>query len=464
MNVWRLRWILRAFLIGAAVYALPLPSAWAVPSFARQTGMACSTCHTVFPELTPFGREFKLNGYVLDNMKQIKGMTVERTETMALNTIPPLSLMAQISYNHISKGVPDTGGATATPPTLANPGDTGRGGDVNFPQQVSFFYSGKIAEGLGAFMQLTYDGVGDHFGLDNTDIRYAHHFAFESLPDKDLIVGLSLNNNPTVQDPWNTTPAWGYPYAGSAIAPTPSAASQLDGTLAGNVAGLSGYFWYDHSLYGEFGVYTGAKAGGVHPFDSTQTPFVHGVAPYWRLGYEYRWDRNSLSVGTYGLRAGVVPGGLPASAPADKFTDYAGDVQYQYISDDHQLSALANYIHESQSLDASEPGVSDSLNTFKLAANYYYQRKIGASVGFFNTTGSTDAVLYAAAPVSGSANGSPSSRGYVFELNYLPFLNVKLQLQYVAYSKFNGGGGNYDGSGRDASDNNTLYVLGWFNF
>ncbi len=37
----------------------------AVPSFARQTGMDCVACHTSFPELTPFGREFKLNGYTL---------------------------------------------------------------------------------------------------------------------------------------------------------------------------------------------------------------------------------------------------------------------------------------------------------------------------------------------------------------------------------------------------------------
>ena len=50
----------------------------AVPSFARQTGMACAACHTVFPELTPFGREFKLNGYVLDNIKQITGIDVRR--------------------------------------------------------------------------------------------------------------------------------------------------------------------------------------------------------------------------------------------------------------------------------------------------------------------------------------------------------------------------------------------------
>src|ERR1700686_5924709 len=35
----------------------------ALPSFARQTGQPCGTCHTDFPGLTPFGRRFKLLGY-----------------------------------------------------------------------------------------------------------------------------------------------------------------------------------------------------------------------------------------------------------------------------------------------------------------------------------------------------------------------------------------------------------------
>src|SRR5579863_2161951 len=40
----------------------PQPAS-AIPSFARQTGQPCSTCHTAFPELTPYGRQFKLSGY-----------------------------------------------------------------------------------------------------------------------------------------------------------------------------------------------------------------------------------------------------------------------------------------------------------------------------------------------------------------------------------------------------------------
>jgi hypothetical protein len=476
MELSRLRSVLAYVFSGCALLALAMPSAWAVPSYARQTGMACSTCHTVFPELTPFGREFKLNGYVLDNMKQIRGITIERSETLSLNTIPPLSAMLQVSYTHTSTALPDS----------AVTGAQAQTGEVSFPQQLSLFYSGKIADGLGTFIQMTYSGgPDDHFGLDNTDIRYAHHLALDATAQKDLIVGLSLNNNPTVQDPWNSTPAWGYPFAGSAVAPGPNSSTRIDtGGIGQNSAGLGAYLWYDHSLYAELSLYTGAKVGGAHPLDSTQTPLIHGVAPYWRLAYEARWDQSSLSVGTFGIRAGIVPTGtstltganLPATGPTDKFTDFALDSQYQYIGDDHLFSAFATYIHEKQSLDASfanglSANSSNSLNTEKLALQYYYRRKIGGSVGLFNTSGSTDSVLYpsvdaagAPIPVNGSASNSPSNRGYVLEVNYVPFLNVKLQMQYVAYTKFNGGSGNYDGAGRNASDNNTLYLLGWFNF
>ena len=162
------RWSSRALLqwLGAGLCLALASPGWAVPSFARQTGMACAACHTVFPELTPFGREFKLNGYVLDNIKQVTGIDTSDRQTLALNSIPPISLMAQISYTHTSTALPDS----------AISGALAKDGDLAFPQQVSFFYAGKIADELGAFVQLTYDGVEDHFGFDNTDIRYRPPF------------------------------------------------------------------------------------------------------------------------------------------------------------------------------------------------------------------------------------------------------------------------------------------------
>ena len=61
-----------------------------------------------------------------------------------------------------------------------------------------------------------------------------------------------------------------------------------------------------------------------------------------------------------------------------------------------------------------------------------------------------------------SANGSPDTRGWIGELDYVPWLNVKVAAQYTWYNKFNGSSNNYDGLGRNASANNTLYLLLWF--
>ena len=97
--------------------------------------------------------------------------------------------------------------------------------------------------------------------------------------------------------------------------------------------------------------------------------------------------------------------------------------------------------------------------------------KIGGTIQYFQTTGSSDTLLYPAAGpgqpggdagVITSANGSPDTRGYITELNYVPWLNVKITLQYTWFTKFNGADSNYDGKGRNASDNDTLYLLLWF--
>ena len=466
------RFLPQALLLG--VCASVVAPSWAVPSFARQTGMACAACHTVFPELTPFGREFKLNGYVLDNMKQITGITTEARSTLALSQIPPISMMLQVSYTHTGSPLPDS----------AITGAYAKNGDVLFPQQASFFYAGKIADNLGAFMQLTYDGAADHFGFDNTDVRYARHVDLSSFGNKDLVIGVTLNNNPTVQDPWNTTQAWGFPYSGSSTAPGPAASTKLDsGGIGQSAAGLGVYAWWNHSLYAELTLYGAAITGGAHPLDSTQAEMIHGVSPYWRLAYEARWNRSSLEFGTYGIDAHMHPGnGNALQGPTDEYLDVAGDVQYQYIGEDHLFTLLSTYIHEQQTLDASvadgfAANDHNTLKTFKLVGEYYYERMIGGAIGYFDTTGTQDSLLYASAAVSGSYLNSPDSRGEVFEINYLPWLNTKLQLQYTHYDKFNGGTSNYDlgpspyayGSpgyvaGRSASDNDTLYLLAWLNF
>jgi hypothetical protein len=433
---------------------------YAVPSFARQTGMACQACHTVFPELTPFGRSFKLNGYQIDNLPQVAGITSSKSYELLLNQLPPLSMMFQVSYTSTSKALPDSGGS----------GADAQNGQVLFPQQASLFYAGRIAQGLGAFIQMTYASDSGSFGWDNTDIRYARQVP---LADDALTLGVTLNNNPTVQDVWNSTPAWQTPFdQRTSAAPTPGAAAMIDGGLADRgVAGASVYAWWKNSIYAEFGLYRSSPQGvggsaGAGPLDSSVPGGVlTSNAPYWRLAYERQWDRNALSFGTYGVVAKISPEGQPAGPPSDRFRDVALDGQYQYLGDEHIFSVQSTYIKEDQTLDASSAlsgtNPTDNLKTFRLAGTYFYQRTYGGSLGYFSTTGSSDATLYAADPVFGFANGSPDSKGWVAEVDYVPWENVKLLAQYTAYSKFNGASSNYDGSGRNASDNNTMYLLAW---
>ncbi len=79
----------------------------AVPSFARQTGYYCSTCHTVQPELTPFGRQFKLNGYTqggtrCGDIRKVFGNSASNPEWSGAN----LSMWLLPSFNHFAKDLP----------------------------------------------------------------------------------------------------------------------------------------------------------------------------------------------------------------------------------------------------------------------------------------------------------------------------------------------------------------------
>ena len=259
------------------------------------------------------------------------------------------------------------------------------------------------------------------------------------------------------------------------------AGTLIDGGLAQQVVGASAYAFWQRHVYAELGAYrTADQAFSVfRAGQDTATPGgvarLSGANPYWRLAYNQEWGSHSLMFGTFGLLANRYPDNTMPGTPTDRFKDYALDAQYQYLTMTHAFTAQMAWIHEQQNWRASFPsgGIgagptptnpNDHLDTFKAKASYYYQRKYGGSVAYFSTTGNADPGLYAPAPVTGSANGRPDTRGVILELDYLPHPQIRLALQYTWYLKFNGAHANYDGNGRNAVDNNTIYLLGWFVF
>jgi hypothetical protein len=433
-------------------------SASALPSFARQTQMACASCHTQFPELTHFGRDFKLHGYTLITQPTVEDTSKTSGGSLSLGAYPPISAMMQISYTSTRKAQPDSAIASSN----------AQNGSVLFPQQLSLFYAGRISPKIGSFIQFTYDGNEDSTSIDNTDIRFSDGGSLGDLP---VTYGLTLNNNPTVQDLWNSTPAWGIPYASSPIAPSPAAATLLDGTLGQQVGGIGPYaaihFGQD-MLYSEMTLYRAAQPGhGLLDSSQTDNAVVKGWAPYLRGAFEHDWGGNSWEVGLLAMNADTTAAGLPVDSSRDKRKDLGVDTQYQQIEGDRVYSVNAIYIREKQDWAAggTAANASDTLKTFKIAGSYYYNRTYGGYLQYFQTTGDADTGLYApgtAGTVTGSANGKPDSKGFRVEAMYTPWENTRFALQYTAYSKFNGDKNNYDGLGRSAKDNNTLYLLSWF--
>jgi hypothetical protein len=426
----------------------------AVPSFARQTGLNCTVCHTVWPQLTHFGRVFKLDGYTFS------------TESSSGRWYPPIAGMFQASYTTLNdnKGVLTNGVA---PFDDSEDSATDKG---NLPQQASLFYGGRIISHLGALAQLTYDGTANDVALDNTDIRYARTFP---LGGKHLTIGATLNNAPTVEDLWNTTPVWRFRFASSAVAPTPAAAPLIDGTLDQQVGGIGAYASWANFLYGAVSLYRTTNDGITRPLGAGTDPdtITDGAVPYWRLALYHAWNKHAFEIGTLGLKADVYPG-ITDTGPTNSFTDYGFDAEYQFIAEPHLFTLRATWIHEDQDWDASyilggTSNRSDTLKTLKINAGYFYRSKygtFGGYAGYFSVTGDTDPVLYAPDPVDGSRTGSPDSKGFVFQGVWVFKEKYQFSLQYTIYDKFNGSGTNYDGFGRDASDNNTLYLLAWLMF
>jgi hypothetical protein len=479
------------------------PSAQALPSFARQTGQPCGTCHTDFPALTPYGRRFKLLGYTagggqfrttpfssdagtnaraeLDKLRGYAKAIDAPATGDSREYVPPVSMMAIVGYTH-------TQGPTVAPPT-----DPYQANDNVVLTPFSGFFGGAITNDIGAFAQVTYSAPdplsaltgtpADQFkhtwAWDNTDVRFARTASIGPL---DLVYGITANNNPTVQDLWNTTPAWSFPYAVSSLAGTPAAATMIEGGFAARVGGVGAYTSINDLLYLEFSAYktlgfNQQNSLGINPFDGLG--LMGGVAPYWRIALEPHWGRHSLMVGTFGMYSDVHPWvdpsfvtGTTAVMPlSDKFTDVGFDAQYQYQGDNYWLTLRGSYIREFQRLDASfadfaAANPTNLLNSLKLQASFAYggDNRVVFTGQYFNIWGTADANLFGTDPLTGLAM-TPNSDGWIAEIAYIPFglsksfgwpwFNARIGLQYTFYNKFNG-------TTVGAHDNNTLFLHAWF--
>ena len=473
-------------LMVAFVMLEPL-DAQALPLFARQTGQSCVTCHAggQFPELTPYGRVFKMTGYTFGERVSV-----------------PLSVMGYASYTKVSNTSKSDNPAVDfqknTTPVFG-------GGSI--------FAGGKITDNIGAFVQWTYnnyntqDASGSwhgHAAMDNADIRYADRIMDAN---RDMIFGVSLNNNPSVSDVWNTAAAWMQYVPGASIPANQfnDSSTPYPGNSTGaNVAGITMYMYLNKLFYAELGTYQTAN-GIFSPFslgtnDLGTTKLQGANNPYWRLALSHEWGAHNIMVGTTGNIAHIYdnPMNTSDSNSVSRVVSTGLDSQYQYLLDPHTITVQVAYMRQKSDVSGNtananlgagaglpfvsasgnplaDPNNSNTTNTLRIKLSYIYQAKYGGSLAYFNLTGTTDTLSqtsgYCGTPVAfcsasslrvnGNLSGNPAVQGQTYEAFWIPVQNARIGVQYTAYSTYNGATNNYDGFGRNASDNNTLFFYVW---
>lgn len=477
-------------LSGMAASLLASHPAQALPAFAAQTGQPCVFCHigAFGPQLTPAGRAFKIAGYT-----QVGGE--------GWRSKIPLAFYYQGSLTNLDQGTqPHTDTGTTARRYAPN-------NNFNI-DQASLFLAGGFGEHTGIFSQWSAFDDFHAFAMDNLDFRpYTTEF---TAGEHEWRVGISINNNPTVQDPYNSSFAWNYPFIGpsSSLQPQPLADVMADGGFNQNSIGVDVYAWDDRSLYLDAGLYMSqshwllSRLGNAYGVGGTQ-----GVAPYARTAYEWNWNEGSATqqsahVGLIFMNATVNPidasngQGVPNVTGIygrDHYTDITIDGGYQFLGDGtHIGTVLAQYTHEWQGLqgsanqhnqlNGSNYGSSYDLNKFELALSYWYMNTYGLTAAWEGTWGTKNPVLYDEERLTGSFNHSPNTSTFILEADWVPFgkedswarpfANFKIGVQYWLQTQFNGGNKNYDVGpipagnpdnyqGRRAGSNNTLYIFAW---
>jgi len=139
-----------------ALVLLNVPSAHAIPAFARKYETSCQTCHVGFPKLNPFGEAFRLNGYRMpkETEEQIKikpvSLGAEAYKRMWPKAIYPSDLPGQVPLAMNVKM------ASVYSSSLDETGRHLTQNDFQFPQEANLFAGATLGEHMSFLGEVTY--------------------------------------------------------------------------------------------------------------------------------------------------------------------------------------------------------------------------------------------------------------------------------------------------------------------
>jgi hypothetical protein len=422
-----------AYLLGgiAVLSLLACANVRATPAFARQTGSPCADCHAgaYGPALTPFGIRFKLNGYTDSDGKGFK-----------------LPLAAQL---------------------IASYSDPARGKSNTQLTEADIFLAGRLSDQIGGFVKLETDNDGhDRFNtrLSNLDLR----FVAKELKagDKDLTLGVSVNNNPGYQDPIAALPGatmLGPPGVTGTVLNPSSPNAPANRAIGATVYGL-----YDSRWYGEVGTYRSLQRSTQDDlgYNPNGDPGKLSDTGYFRFAYMRDMRRQFFSAGVVAL---TTKRQLPRGAPRDDLTDLGYDLSYQFIGNREHIVQLS-YVNilERRRYGSTPPSpimpglfakrrgiVHDQVFT----AAYTFKQTYTLLFSHLVDTGSRDEARFI-------PYGVPDTTANLISLYWAPFgkedsftsiANLKIAATWFRFRRFNGSRTNIFGvPGTNAGDLNAF--------
>ncbi len=433
-------------------------NASAIPSYSRQTGLSCSNCHTVYPNLTPFGRDFKLHGYINNTTQSISAhqsaadTAAQGRTTLEFPAVPMVSARISSRWNYQSGsdgGLVPHGVVSAGQGFISSPDGYGDKDILNYLAGSSIYIAGEISPHLGGFIEFSGpDDEGGTLGLGMFDVALVS--SDKTIAGKNFVYGIRAEDALAAGDPSNSIGTWGLTASLMGLSTQntlfdPGTAFMEGGELFAMLGDFD-----RGGLYASVGVFrptanqtgNGYVQGSVS--DSGAFIGVNGVDGYARLSYYLPpIGKNTYTeIGAFGYFGKLNMIAAPAAGLSnpnyiDNYYDLGLDFQAQYIGEKHLVEFFA--LLQSQrdgafyGIDAFTglpgAGIAVARQGFGVKADYYYRNMIGTYVKY----------LYQTSNQIKDVN----INGVVVGIGCFPWENVNLKLERTMFSTYNMGAAQY---------------------
>ncbi len=319
----RLSWTLSSNLLAAlsiAVVLMDASTAGAVPVFSRKYQTSCSTCHTVFPKLNPFGEAFRLRGYRLpaETEDQIKEKPVQLGADAYKKMWPKM-----VYPSDLPGAAPFALNVKMASLYASSRDDSGKQiihNDFQFPQEANLFSAATLGDHFGLFGEVTFAERPD--GGSDVELEHARFDIDSPFGPQDLVhfrIGkFAPNLYDGFQEMWIMTDNAIDPlFAYNPIGFNGGTGLAEDGGgigLPDRVRGLEMYGIAKHRLFYTLGVSTAIGPGGPNgTFGSNSKKDLYARVD-WKFGGmgldgdttgktlpAENWREKSLRIGAFGF-------------------------------------------------------------------------------------------------------------------------------------------------------------------